>query len=90
VGLRQAKVEHRNTSGLKGRRSCGKCNEVKLGCQRVLWEREGEGEGIEAMSETIPQQKGSAPHRKQQQLTSALAIGVAVWLGHTVLTCESG
>ena len=42
------------------------------------------------MSETIPQQEGSAPHQKQRQLTSVLAIGVAVQLGHTVLVCESG
>ena len=56
----------------------------------MSWEGEGEGEGIEAMSETIPQQEGSAPHRKQWRLTSALAIGVAVWLGHTILARESG
>jgi len=56
----------------------------------VPWEREGEGEGIEAMSETIPQQKGSAPHRQQRRLTFMLAIGVVVRLGHTVLARESG
>jgi hypothetical protein len=90
VGLRQVQVERRNTTRLKGRRSCGKCNdEVKLGCWCVLWEGEGEGEGIEAMSETIPQQEGSAPHQKQQQLTSALAIGMVVQLRHTVLACKS-
>ena len=27
VGLRQAHVERGNTSGSKGRRSCGKCND---------------------------------------------------------------
>jgi hypothetical protein len=55
-----------------------------------LWEREGEEEGIKAISETIPQQKGSAPHRKQVRLTSALAVGVVVRLRHTVLARESG
>jgi hypothetical protein len=55
VGLRQVHIECRNTSRLKGRQSCGECDaEVKLGCWHVLWEREGEGEGIEATSETIP------------------------------------
>ena len=33
VGLRQAHVERGNTSGSKGRQSCGECNdEIKLGC----------------------------------------------------------
>ena len=42
VGLRQAHVEHGNTSGSKGRRSCGECNdEIKLGCWCVM----GEGGG---------------------------------------------
>jgi hypothetical protein len=46
------------------------------------------GEGIEAMSETIPQE-GSAPYQKQWWLTSALAIGMAVQLKHTVLAHKS-
>ncbi len=42
----------------------GECdNEVELGCLHVSWE------GVEMMSETIPQQKGSAPHRKQDPET---------------------
>ena len=44
----------------------GECNDkVELGCQHASWE----GEGVETMSETRPQQKGSAPHRKQDPET---------------------
>jgi hypothetical protein len=47
-------------------KSIGECDdEVELGCLRASWE----GEGVEMMSETIPQQKGSAPHRKQDPET---------------------
>ncbi len=65
----------------------GNCNDkVELGCQCASWE----GEGVETMLETIPQQTGSAPHRKQVPLTSALAIGLVVRLRYTVLAHESG
>ena len=65
----------------------GNCDDkVELGCQCALWE----GEGVETMLETIPQQTGSAPHQKQVLLTSTLAIGLAVRLRYTVLAHESG